>query len=276
MHRSYLFAPGHNAKLLSRVFGAGADAVILDLEDAVPPHAKEQARAMVPTVLGQRPAWVRINAVRTELAAADLDAVAGVGGRHPDPQGAVARGRAMGPRPRSRHAADLRHRKRPRPARSARDRARRRRPPPLARGRQPPTRPQRRRWQPANALRTLAAGRRLARRRARPTHRQCVPARRRRPRAAPAGRVRPFARLLRQVRHPPPADPGHPRRVHAHTRGAHVGPDRAQRVSRVRRPSRQASRRRVRRTSQSPTAPSACCNSPASPPAQARFPPPHG
>jgi hypothetical protein len=32
MHRSYLFAPGHNAKLLRRVFEAGADAVILDLE----------------------------------------------------------------------------------------------------------------------------------------------------------------------------------------------------------------------------------------------------
>ena len=35
MDRSYLFAPGHNAKLLNRVFGAGADAVMLDLEDAV-------------------------------------------------------------------------------------------------------------------------------------------------------------------------------------------------------------------------------------------------
>ncbi len=40
MHRSYLFAPGHNAKLLNRVFTAGADAVMLDLEDAVPPEAK--------------------------------------------------------------------------------------------------------------------------------------------------------------------------------------------------------------------------------------------
>ena len=31
VNRSYLFAPGHNAKLLDRVFTAGADAVILDL-----------------------------------------------------------------------------------------------------------------------------------------------------------------------------------------------------------------------------------------------------
>ena len=78
MHRSYLFAPGHNAKLLRRVFEAGADAVMLDLEDAVPPDAKQQARAMVAGALADRSAWVRINTVRTDLAAADLDAVAGL------------------------------------------------------------------------------------------------------------------------------------------------------------------------------------------------------
>jgi citrate lyase subunit beta / citryl-CoA lyase len=78
MHRSYLFAPGHNEKLLGRVFDAGADAVMLDLEDAVPPAAKHQARAMVTQVLAGRSAWVRINAVGTELAADDLEAVAGL------------------------------------------------------------------------------------------------------------------------------------------------------------------------------------------------------
>lgn len=76
MHRSYLFAPGHNEKLLSRVFDAGADAVMLDLEDAVPPHAKHRARAMVAEALADRRAWIRINAVGTELAAADLEACA--------------------------------------------------------------------------------------------------------------------------------------------------------------------------------------------------------
>src|SRR5581483_11952247 len=78
IHRSYLFAPGHNEKLLDRVFQAGADAVILDLEDAVPPHAKAGARSMVADVLADRSAWVRINAVGTQLAAADLEAVAGL------------------------------------------------------------------------------------------------------------------------------------------------------------------------------------------------------
>ncbi len=76
MNRSYLFAPGHNQKLLRRVFESGADAVILDLEDAVPPAAKQRAREMVAEVLARRSAWVRINAVRTDDAAADIDAVA--------------------------------------------------------------------------------------------------------------------------------------------------------------------------------------------------------
>jgi citrate lyase subunit beta/citryl-CoA lyase len=76
MDRSYLFAPGHNAKLLNKVFDAGADAVMLDLEDAVPPDAKATARAMVAEVLPDRPAWVRVNAARTEWCEADLAAVA--------------------------------------------------------------------------------------------------------------------------------------------------------------------------------------------------------
>jgi citrate lyase subunit beta/citryl-CoA lyase len=78
MHRSYLFAPGHNAKLLAKVFDAGADAVMLDLEDAVPSAAKDLARVLVAEALAQRPGWVRINAVGSRTAEADLEAVAGV------------------------------------------------------------------------------------------------------------------------------------------------------------------------------------------------------
>jgi citrate lyase subunit beta / citryl-CoA lyase len=74
MNRSYLFAPGHNEKLLGKVFDAGADAVILDLEDAVPPHDKDYARLLVADVLTTHSAWVRINAVGTRYAAADLAA----------------------------------------------------------------------------------------------------------------------------------------------------------------------------------------------------------
>jgi citrate lyase subunit beta/citryl-CoA lyase len=76
MHRSYLFAPGHNAKLLAKVFEAGADAVMLDLEDAVPPHDKATARNMVREALADHAAWVRVNPPRSPACAADLDAVA--------------------------------------------------------------------------------------------------------------------------------------------------------------------------------------------------------
>src|SRR3954470_9740728 len=78
MHRSYLFVPGHNAKLVGKVFAAGADAVMLDLEDAVPPDAKPTARAMVAEALAGHAAWVRINAVRSPAAEADLEAIAGL------------------------------------------------------------------------------------------------------------------------------------------------------------------------------------------------------
>jgi citrate lyase subunit beta/citryl-CoA lyase len=92
MHRSYLYAPGHNAKLLERVFEAGADAVVLDLEDAVPADAKQTARGMVAAALVTRPAWVRVNAVGTRYCEADVDAVAGlaVGIRLPKVESAEA------------------------------------------------------------------------------------------------------------------------------------------------------------------------------------------
>ncbi len=76
--RSWLFAPGHNEKLLRRVFEAGADVVLLDLEDAVPPDLKERARAMVAEVAASRPCWVRVNRARSDLCARDLDALAGL------------------------------------------------------------------------------------------------------------------------------------------------------------------------------------------------------
>ncbi|MBR1219364.1 CoA ester lyase [Bradyrhizobium sp. U87765 SZCCT0131] len=45
--RSYLYAPGNRPDLLAKVLGKGADAVILDLEDAVPPAEKAKARGIV-------------------------------------------------------------------------------------------------------------------------------------------------------------------------------------------------------------------------------------
>jgi citrate lyase subunit beta/citryl-CoA lyase len=76
--RSWLFAPGHKEKLLRQVFEAGADVVMLDLEDAVPPDMKDHARELVAEVAAERACWVRVNRPRTEDCRRDLEAVAGL------------------------------------------------------------------------------------------------------------------------------------------------------------------------------------------------------
>ncbi|MBX6377021.1 MAG: CoA ester lyase, partial [Clostridia bacterium] len=78
MIRSYLFAPASDQRKVARALTSEADAVILDLEDAVPFAAKETARAAVRPALPERPdrpIFVRINAVPTGLARADAEAV---------------------------------------------------------------------------------------------------------------------------------------------------------------------------------------------------------
>lgn len=52
--RSYLYGPGSNARILEKVLDAGADAVILDLEDAVPADQKVSARAAVAELVRTR------------------------------------------------------------------------------------------------------------------------------------------------------------------------------------------------------------------------------
>ncbi|CAN5419712.1 CoA ester lyase [soil metagenome] len=83
--RSFLFIPGDSDKKLDKVDGCGADAVILDLEDAVAPAHKALARDKVTAFLKARPRevrtlqlWVRINPLDTPLALDDLaEVVAG-------------------------------------------------------------------------------------------------------------------------------------------------------------------------------------------------------
>ena len=47
MVRSYLYVPGNAADKLAKAAGRGADALIVDLEDAVPLSMKDDARAAV-------------------------------------------------------------------------------------------------------------------------------------------------------------------------------------------------------------------------------------
>ena len=76
MIRSFLFVPGDSERKLEKAAGAGADALIVDLEDSVSaenrPRARELAREYID---GREDAWLRINPVDSGEAMADLQAV---------------------------------------------------------------------------------------------------------------------------------------------------------------------------------------------------------
>ncbi len=76
MSRSFLFVPGDAERKLEKARDTGADALILDLEDAVAPDAKPAARALAKEYLpGKDNVWVRINPVDGPDWEADLEAV---------------------------------------------------------------------------------------------------------------------------------------------------------------------------------------------------------
>jgi citrate lyase subunit beta/citryl-CoA lyase len=82
--RSVLYMPGSNARALEKARGLPADALILDLEDAVAPDAKELARTQVCEAVkargfGKREVVVRVNALSTAWGADDLLAAAAAG-----------------------------------------------------------------------------------------------------------------------------------------------------------------------------------------------------
>lgn len=80
--RSWLFIPGDSEKKLSKGDASGADALILDLEDAVAPANKAIARATVAAYLAARPPasrpvklYVRVNPKDTQYCLADIEAL---------------------------------------------------------------------------------------------------------------------------------------------------------------------------------------------------------
>ena len=79
--RSALYLPASNARAIAKARDLPADVIILDLEDAVAPDAKAEARAQAVAALGEggfgtRELVVRINALDTEWGEADLAALA--------------------------------------------------------------------------------------------------------------------------------------------------------------------------------------------------------
>ncbi|HVO90722.1 MAG TPA: CoA ester lyase [Casimicrobiaceae bacterium] len=82
--RSYLFVPAHRPERYAKACASGAHAVIVDLEDAVPPTEKETARAALAQWLSPaQPVVVRVNAMETpwyrdDIAMCRTPGVAGV------------------------------------------------------------------------------------------------------------------------------------------------------------------------------------------------------
>ena len=82
--RSLLFVPGDRPDRMEKALGAGADALILDLEDSVAPAARPEARRAIAGFLAANQGaglWVRINPLDGPDADKDLAAVLAA---HPD------------------------------------------------------------------------------------------------------------------------------------------------------------------------------------------------
>jgi citrate lyase subunit beta/citryl-CoA lyase len=76
MSRSFLFVPADSERKMEKAGGVGADALILDLEDAVAPDARPAARQLAAEYLmGKDNVWVRVNPIDTEDCEADIEAV---------------------------------------------------------------------------------------------------------------------------------------------------------------------------------------------------------
>lgn len=81
-YRSILFVPGHRPNWVGKAVDAGADCVVLDLEDSVPTAEKAGARALVAESIRQVRAansevglFVRVNPLATRLTGGDLEEV---------------------------------------------------------------------------------------------------------------------------------------------------------------------------------------------------------
>ncbi len=79
--RSALFLPASNPRAIAKARESDADAILLDLEDAVAPAAKDEARAAAVRALaeggwGARPVVVRVNGLDTPWGGDDLTALA--------------------------------------------------------------------------------------------------------------------------------------------------------------------------------------------------------
>jgi citrate lyase subunit beta/citryl-CoA lyase len=89
LRRCELSTPGSNEKMIEKALGTAADVVFLDLEDAVAPNQKVEARAKVIRALrtldwGKKTRAIRMNNIETEYAYQDVIEVVEQAGEHLD------------------------------------------------------------------------------------------------------------------------------------------------------------------------------------------------
>jgi len=89
LRRCELSTPGSNPKMIEKALGTNADVVFLDLEDAVAPNQKVEARANVIEALktldwGKKARAIRMNSIETEYAYQDVIEVVEQAGDHLD------------------------------------------------------------------------------------------------------------------------------------------------------------------------------------------------
>jgi citrate lyase subunit beta/citryl-CoA lyase len=82
--RSLLFVPGHRGSWVAKGVAAGADALIIDLEDSVPADLKAEARETTVASIrelagGPTGVWIRLNSLESGMTGDDLESVA-IGG----------------------------------------------------------------------------------------------------------------------------------------------------------------------------------------------------
>jgi citrate lyase subunit beta/citryl-CoA lyase len=80
MLTTFLFVPAYDARKTAKALASSADAIILDLEDAVPEEMKETARNAAAATLRERSretpeVWIRVNAAQSPHHEADLRAI---------------------------------------------------------------------------------------------------------------------------------------------------------------------------------------------------------
>lgn len=81
-YRSYLYVASTDAHRIGRALTSAADALVVDLEDAVPDHRKDEARDAARALVSgspTKPVFVRVNGAESGLLEADVDAVAHAG-----------------------------------------------------------------------------------------------------------------------------------------------------------------------------------------------------